>query len=312
MPYRSIVAFSLIELPEVSGARRQAFTLIELPAMRKGFTLIELLVVVTIVVVLMAMLTPALDKAVYQAELLRCSGNLKVVGTSMPLYAMANKRRYPDRGLPERSFGETGKQADPYLTPKQLARPLYQFDMRPPIRGTLNINANTRCPFTQPVELDQTGPEVAVECSYTTWWSWRYETTAGAFKGMYKLGDRWSFLDRGVTTEYNILAGDFDCYFPSEGVQGSHPDLLGLMSSYAVEGAPGTGELWNGTRWQVVDSNAAPVRGPIDMNHAFDDGSVRRYSDVVGQHLGGDDRMGRVPLQIFDQQQAKRFQVPRS
>ena len=44
---------------------------------KSAFTLIELLVVVTIIVVLLAMLTPALDKAIYQAELAVCGAHKK-------------------------------------------------------------------------------------------------------------------------------------------------------------------------------------------------------------------------------------------
>src|SRR5438876_557647 len=48
--------------------------------LRAAFTLIELLVVVTIIVVLLALLTPALDRAIYQAELTVCAANQHTVG----------------------------------------------------------------------------------------------------------------------------------------------------------------------------------------------------------------------------------------
>src|SRR5207253_2093486 len=49
---------------------------------RNGFTLIELLVVVTVIVALLAMLAPALDKAVYQAELAVCAANLRTIASA--------------------------------------------------------------------------------------------------------------------------------------------------------------------------------------------------------------------------------------
>src|ERR1041385_5328344 len=61
---------------------------------RPAFTLIELLVVITIIVVLLALLTPALDRAVYQAELASCGGRLKALGAGFALYAFNNGRRY--------------------------------------------------------------------------------------------------------------------------------------------------------------------------------------------------------------------------
>ena len=57
------------------------------PVGRGGFTLIELLVVVSIVVMLMAILLPALGRAREQARSVVCRAHLKQWGTTLALYA---------------------------------------------------------------------------------------------------------------------------------------------------------------------------------------------------------------------------------
>ena len=44
---------------------------------RIAFTLIELLVVITIIVILLALLVPAINKGIYAAELAKCGSQLK-------------------------------------------------------------------------------------------------------------------------------------------------------------------------------------------------------------------------------------------
>src|SRR5258708_15496333 len=63
------------------------------PAMKRrgAFTLIELLVVVTIIVVLLALLTPALDKAIYQAQLARCAAQIKGIGAGATAYSTEHR-----------------------------------------------------------------------------------------------------------------------------------------------------------------------------------------------------------------------------
>jgi prepilin-type N-terminal cleavage/methylation domain-containing protein len=62
---------------------------------RRAFTLVELLVVVTIVVILLAPLTPALDRAMSAAEAARCGANLKGAGMALHLYLHDHRRTYP-------------------------------------------------------------------------------------------------------------------------------------------------------------------------------------------------------------------------
>src|SRR5688572_22045336 len=60
-----------------------------------GFTLVELLVVITIIAILLALMMPAMDKAIYQAELAVCASNQRQTATGLYVYAMDHRRWYP-------------------------------------------------------------------------------------------------------------------------------------------------------------------------------------------------------------------------
>ncbi len=63
--------------------------------MRNAFTLIELLVVITIIVVLLALLTPAMDRAVGMAERAKCLVNQRTVTVALSQYTLDHKMHYP-------------------------------------------------------------------------------------------------------------------------------------------------------------------------------------------------------------------------
>ena len=80
--------------------KRAAFTLIELPAVRKrqgnAFTLIELLVVIAIIALLVSILVPSLTKATALARKAACSAKISAHGKAVGMFVAQNDS-YPRR-----------------------------------------------------------------------------------------------------------------------------------------------------------------------------------------------------------------------
>jgi len=83
--------------------KRKGFTLLEIKIPNRedrkfltGFTLIELLMVISIVVLLMALLLPALQRVRRQARTVACQSNLRQWGVVFSMYAGDNNGRLPD------------------------------------------------------------------------------------------------------------------------------------------------------------------------------------------------------------------------
>ena len=271
-----------------------------------AFTLIELLVVVTIIVVLLAMLTPALDKAIYQAELVVCASRLHATGTGSTVYAMDQRRRYPYRlGLHETnvwqpymlnlipSLSEVYK--DDRTTPA-----VGGYDDRPMLRGYIAINKMLNDPFCAPVNLETTQLDSMVTASYDLWFGWGYKKYAGnaaenaagqkitTGRGMFKLGDRFDWEGRA----FDLLGGDMDLVESEDNaVIGSHPEGNGFTINQVLqdESTAGKGASAGGlvlgaagakftlSRWI---GGGTYKRGLIDSNYAHADGSVIRFAEV--------------------------------
>jgi len=73
--------------------------------MRAAFTLVELLVAITIIVVLLALLAPAVDKAIGHAMEVRCLSNLHQVGVALQMYTRDYRGYFPPKLKPGTTTG---------------------------------------------------------------------------------------------------------------------------------------------------------------------------------------------------------------
>jgi prepilin-type processing-associated H-X9-DG protein/prepilin-type N-terminal cleavage/methylation domain-containing protein len=99
-------------------ARSTAFTLIELPAVsgrkRVAFTLIELLVVITIISILAILVVPTLGKAKRSALRTNCASNLKQIGVATKMYLLDHNNVFPPVS-DWRKYGVIASYYTPYM-----------------------------------------------------------------------------------------------------------------------------------------------------------------------------------------------------
>jgi prepilin-type N-terminal cleavage/methylation domain-containing protein len=257
--------------------------------MKRGFTLIELLVVITIIVVLLALLAPALDRAIYQAELAVCAAQQKTVTTGAAAYAVQYARAYPHRPT-RQGFNLT----------VDIVRG--GVDDRPTIRLYIPIRALLD-PFTAAVDLETRDSYWVQSAFYSLWFGVGYPGQAG----MKRLGDRFSWDARDATgktqrASFDFLVTDSDYITNQNGRQlySSHPDDAGRLKTEFAQDVPDVfgllaptftgGQFGSGitfSYWTGAD------RGPVDLNYGRADGSVARFNRVLVPY---DDRMHAVPV----------------
>ena len=258
-----------------------------------AFTLVELLVVITILVVLLALLVPAMDQAVYQAELAVCGTRLHGIAGGAIAYAMGNSRRYPDR-----ASGRAGTAWHPAViyngneamnaafaagNPSRGANSLDEQDDRPILRQFLSLNGHLNDPLAGKLDFENLDSDGHAYASYVLWFGFAYQGR----QGMMKVGDR--FEGRGhdnVVRRFDLLASDRDLMqvANTRRTQTGHPDAAGITVNRVVQNGQfdlevtGTGA--DSLKMTIATWASLVPRGTVDLNFAHQDGSVRRYQAV--------------------------------
>ena len=253
-----------------------------------GFTLVELLVVITIIVILIALLAPALDQAIYQAELAQCGAGLRMLANGSLVYAMDNNRRYPYRP----GVADPGANWEPnvlYASNEAhnalVGRAANLYDERTILATYIDVNKTLNDPLVTAVDFWDVEVNSTAWTSRMLWYGWYFSGQPG----MMKVGD--GFVGRDVRTgrsgRYSVLASDFGkalAIGADRRSQSSHPDRDGKLYEVVLQNdgyveSPPIGEAVRCviSFWGRFDG---VLWGPVDLNYAFDDASVTRYKDV--------------------------------
>ncbi len=245
-----------------------------------GFTLVELLVVITIIAILLALLMPAMDQAVYQAELTVCGANQHGIGTGLISYAIANKNGYPDR--PDTNYAAF------HITPTRVALK----------KMWGNLDNLLTCPLASPRPLpyERSTADQTIS-TYNLWFDFKFSADTGDLNArvMRKLGQRFTYLDE----PFSALASDRDVvHVQNNEAQSSHPDKAGLMwNSITIDDVlPTQQDLGPASTTYLIAIWYLPKnrkRGPTDDNFLNDDGAVRRINDITWDEKD----LSHVPIQ---------------
>ena len=267
---------------------------------RSAFTLVELLVVVTIIVVLLAMLSPALSRAIYAAHITQCGAQQKTTANGVIQYAFDFKKYYPDSQLPRQEDANRTVPVNLVAGASNPGSRFHAIDLRPELKGYVQVNKQLMDPLSQPVNLEDPtlDGQTQVGCSYPMWFGWHYESTKYAvnqkvnntsvqvangesrYDGMERLGDQWAFGGRNR----NLLMGDLDLVWNGKAnISASHPDigprprLWNHVAQNVFEPTYGANALQS--HW-VYFSGGVATREKLDMNYAYDDASVHRLAGL--------------------------------
>lgn len=247
---------------------------------RDGFTLVELLVVITIIVILLAMLVPAMEKAIYQAELATCATRMKGVAQGATIYAMENHRRYMNRDIIDQERGQpyvlAGNEYDILARESGgQGRSGPTYDDRPRMQTHIPMSLLVE-PLAPKIDysVEATGLDIwVVHSGYSLY----FGVDFAGYTGMKRVGDRFEFRDgfTGRLHRYSLLAADLDMWVIGDRYLTSHPDDAGVLPVFFKNGEGG---LYT-SRYDNHEGTKQR-RGLLDQNYAYADGGVTRLSGI--------------------------------
>ena len=274
----------------------------------RAFTLVELLVVIAVIAVLLALLTPALDRAIYESEVTVCGAQQRTIVNGLFQYAFNHNRSYPHRAAahstgahyPPSYIYHPGGRFAPGDPAGSRATPVGGgFDYRRVIEAYIDYAKLFLDPMAGYVDLTPEGspPEQNVLSSYFHYdgYQWYHGGTnppksSAMGSGMTKMGNRliWEerLPNRRITHEFNLLVAD-GYHYNRDAIGGvatsGHNDRDGQFAlDNRDDQTPGLGYAgWQGTysHYNRLFTNGNP-HGAMDLNYGFQDGSVRRISEV--------------------------------
>ena len=250
-----------------------------------AFTLVELLVVITILVVLLALLAPAMDQAIYQAELGVCGSQLRATAGGILLYATDHKRQYPIRPGVEARFGLRTPELLASLGDPALPN---HYDNRPSIAAYLSISKTLRCPLVARGELVQTDSDTThVYSNYGMLWGWRYNEGQKLHPAMRRVGDSlgwsWDYGQGSREYRFRVLAADSEeVHFGNNWIHAGHPDKAGALSLWTLNDQRDENPVLAPYKFVISlwIRSGGTGRGAMDRNFVYDDGSVERIENL--------------------------------
>ena len=261
---------------------------------RSGFTLVELLVVVSVIAILVSLLIPAVEQAMYQAQLSACAANMKTVATAATVYAADHQQHYPKR---HKNYSWDGLWLR--LPPSYDSR--WPFDLRAQFAPYMSVKSFLD-PMLGGVSLDDAAnrPECNIYGNYVIYTGL---SLAGA-PSMDKVGQRFEATDdmspgRPQTYEFNVIAADRNMYWNDRWSASSHSDRGVLRNGALQDFEAGAGYYVTISYWAADGGD----HNPAELNYAYVDGSVAGYGAVTKL----DERMARIVVTNIDDYNTGRF-----